>query len=115
VTWRHDQYTLFVYLLLDDDGRAVYVGITNCPKTRRRVHYITARQHYRSETPLKLWLRARAETGLPLHMLVLEKIEGVRAARVREAAYIDAYLRLGCTLLNVAAMPRQERLGPLVD
>lgn len=110
MTWRHDDYTLFVYLLLDDDGRAVYVGITNCPKTRRRVHYITARQHYRSETRLKLWLRDRAEANLPLHMLVLEKVEGVAAARVREATYIDAYLRLGCTLLNTATMPRQATL-----
>lgn len=110
MTWYRDDYTMYAYALLDDDGLAVYVGITCNPTQRRRVHMITASQPYRGDTPLKRWLLDRKRRGLVLDMLVLEKIEGVRAARVREVYWIDLFLRLGRPLLNTVAMPKQNGL-----
>ena len=107
MTWLTDDLTLFVYVLLDEELRARYVGITVDPKTRARVHKITSRQHYRPPTPVRVWIAEREER---VEMLVLEKVEGVRRARSREAHWIDTYLRLGCDLLNTAGMPRQPCL-----
>lgn len=110
MTWKGDDYTMFVYALLDDDGLAIYVGITNDPRTRRGVHWRTASQPYRGRTPLRLWITDRKRHGLPLHMLVVEKVHGVKAARAREAAWIDFYLRAGRGLLNTCTMPKQPTL-----
>lgn len=105
MTWVRDDLTMFVYVLLDRDHRARYVGITNNLKTRRRVHAITARQHYRGNERFRAWLR---ETGV--NMLPLERIEGVAFARVRESYWMDLFTKQGCSLFNQACAPRQPAM-----
>lgn len=97
-----DDLTMFVYALLDRGGAIRYIGITVDLKTRRRVHAITARQHYRGNEDFRSWLR---EHGV--NMLPLERVEGVQEARRREAYWMDVYTGLGCPLLNQAGAPRQ--------
>lgn len=40
----------------------------------------------------------------------MECVEGVAAARAREAHYIDVYRGLGCQLVNTQGMPKQDQL-----
>lgn len=110
MTWRTDDYTLFVYFLLDEFDKVRYVGITHDPRTRLRVHMITCSQTYRGDTPHRRWVWGMKDRGLMPAMLVMEKVEGVRAARKREAHWIDVCRRLGASLTNTQGMPRQDQL-----
>lgn len=111
MTWYREKHrTFFVYLLLEDDGEVRYVGLTTDPTRRKYVHYVTSRQHYRGDTPLRRWLEARRVRDLPLHMLLVEKVVGLQRARIREVAWIDLYHAHGCALLNTTGLPRQARL-----
>jgi hypothetical protein len=113
MTWYPHHRTFYVYLLLDQDNRARYVGLTTKPHRRLYIHWVCSRQAYRGDTPLRRWLLGMKAFGWSrcIHMLLLEKHVGnPLTARQREVHYIDVYRRLGCSLLNLASMPRQDTL-----
>ena len=92
----------YIYALVEPDSlRARYVGMTDTPSLRYRLHYSNAskKQYSPEERELYLWFRSILESGSKPRMVILAEVP-LERAKIEERHFIGLLRANGEQILN---------------